>query len=444
MTTTASTLDSRLGQVVGDYVTFDVTTILSDTTVVNSTELNNYDDAKNDKYNGWWLYVTEFANAGAERKVYDYATSGGILSVRGDSFAADSGTDKATCVLSRYSYSQRKRALNDAIRELGGILFKRVDDRTLITGNWLPNSHFEKWAVATIPDFYTAPDTGTCSAVTTAGLIWGGTTSCLFTAGGDSEYFKISSDDYPQLLDLMGSTVTVRAWAYPSVEDDAFIQIYTLQGDTAATAQTLTSTTENTASQWNLLELENQTLNDDLVTIEIRFGAKTSATTVYWDNARLIAQPVYEYMLPENYQDGSIQQVYIQESSAADHPCDDLHSQVWDRVFSDAPFIHNDGSYNYLRLPYSYSTERQIRIIGTSPLTTVDSWADTVEIDGDKVDLLVNYAAYKLMMNEMGVVSAEDTARFKARANDFLREYYRLLPALRMTKVAGTLNSSLR
>jgi hypothetical protein len=442
--TTASTLDERLSEAIGDYIQETVTTAVAATAVVVSTALNKWDDAEDDHFNNYWIYFTDKANAGVERKVYDYVSSTGTLSVRGGNLTTD-GANLATFRLYRYSYAAKQRALNDAIRELSPVLFKTVDDHTLITGNNIPNSHFEQWTSASYPDFYTdstaTSTSGAFAANTSAAYIRGGTTSARFTAGVASDYFYISSKDYPRLLDMMGNTINFRCWAFPEVADDAYLQIYTLQAD--GTAQTLTSTTTCPAGKFTLLELNNQDINDDIVKIEFRFGVTTDAKYCYFDNARITGHNVYEYYLPENFQDGELRQTFVQCSNNTEYPCDDLQPTGWDRVFSDSSFVHNDGTSKYLRLPALYSHERQIRLIGTSPLTTLSTFAGTTELDGNQIDLLISYAAYCLFRNEAGVPSSGDTTRYDSRAQKYLREYYRLLPSVRMTKPVGTLNSNM-
>jgi len=65
-------------------------------------------------------------------------------------------------------------------------------------------------------------------------------------ASGAGKYVYISSNTYPRLLDLMGQSVSFYCWANPVVDDDAFIEIFTLAGikEGEYTADSGTSATE--------------------------------------------------------------------------------------------------------------------------------------------------------------------------------------------------------
>jgi hypothetical protein len=434
-TTSLSVLDQRLSEAISDWIEEDTTTNITTNTSVVSTALNKWDNARDDRFNGWWIYLTEGNNINTERLVYDYATSTGTLSCRGASFSAESGA--ITFRLYKYPYTHKVKAINKAIRDLSSVLFKNIDDRTLASGNNLPDGSFEDWTSSSALRFYAATN-ATLAQTTTAGYYRGppNTTSVKVTASAANGYLSINSSTYPKLLDMMDRNVCAYVWVYPEVDDDATIVIYTLQSD--GTAQTLTSTTACVAGAWNLLTLEDQIINDDLVYFEIRFKVATNAKYAYFDSARLFGRDIYEYVLPDSLQDGDISQVYVQATGYADYLGDEIHPIIWDRVWGSE--IISDGTYRYLRLPYIYSSGARIRLVGTSPLTELSSFSGTTEISGELTDLLIAYAAYQLFLIEDGIPSGEDKTRFQSRADQWLMEYYRLLPSLKMMKPSGTVN----
>lgn len=346
MSTTLATLRQRTMESISDFIEVAVTTAIAASTSVISTNLNEYDGGADDYFNNWYCYITNENNAGVERQVSDYATSTGTLTVRGANLTSD-GANLATIWVCRHSVLQKiDKAINRAIEELYPSLHKRLDDLTLITGNILPNASFEDWASSSYPDFYGVTN-ATAAETTTAGLIRGqrGTTSALVTASAADGYVYISSDNYPRLLDLMGHDVDFYAWAYPSAADDAFLTIYTVSND-GSTTQTLSSTTSCPASVFTRLELEDQTLNDDLEEIQIRFRVHTNGETCYFDDAVVCGKNLYEYLLPDNFQNGSVDQVYRQtEGYSDDVAAYDLHPRKWQ---SEGFSIIDDGTYKYL------------------------------------------------------------------------------------------------
>ena len=334
----------------------------------------------------------------------------------------------------RYNRATKVKAINESIREIFPALHRRVDDRTLITGNMLPNAHFERWDSSSYPYKYSLSN-ATAAETTTAGLIRGGASSAKVTASAANGYMYITSNDYPRLLDMMNKTVTFKCWAYPEVADDAYLVIYTVQAD--GTAQTLTSTTTCPAGKWTLLTLESQAINDDIVEIQFRFKVATNAKYVYFDNARVIADNQYEYMLPELLQNGDVLQVYVQCSSDADDACDTLQPREWQRAYGYSVIDNNTD--RYLRFADLQTQLRQIRIIGMSPLESLTSPTDTVSIDGNQVNLLVAYAKYKLWSMSEGQVASDDIERNERAMQKALIDYHKLLPKCRMGRPSGTL-----
>jgi len=324
------------------------------------------------------------------------------------------------------------RAILEAVEEVYPALYRPLDVAELSTGNYLPNSHFRDWTSTSYPDKYNKIS-ATCAKATAAGLYRGGSSSSLVSPSAADGYMFITSGNttdagYPRLLDLMGRTVSFYAWAYPSTADDAFLTIYTLQAD--GTAQTLNSTTTCPATKWTLLKLEDQTLNDDLVEIQFRFRVHTNAQTCYFDNARVTSKNTFEYLLPLDFKNGSVAEVYIQSTGYSDFACDDLRPRYWERVFGYD--IIDDGTDKHLSLPYLYTKDRQIRLVGKTPLedmsasTNALAAAKTISLDGEKLRLLIAYAKYKLYQLVPEVPAAEDLGRFETAQAKALFEYRRL------------------
>ncbi|KKK61028.1 hypothetical protein LCGC14_3018430, partial [marine sediment metagenome] len=280
-------------------------------------------------------------------------------------------------------------AINNASKEISSALFIPLDNMDLITGNILPPFI---WATTATLDFYTEP-TGTLLKNTDGAYIWNGSSSAKLTASGTDDTIYIDSDAYPRLLDLMDKTIDYKCWAYPvDAAADAFLTIYTVQKD--GTAQTLNSTTTTYAGKKCLIELEDQSINDDIEHIAFRMRVNTTLQNVYFDMPRATGMTVREYLLPQDFQDGQLSSVGIQTSGYADDACDDLHPAAWDTVYDWE--IVTEGVYKYLRLPAGYSNERRIRLKGYRRLETLSDDSDTASIEGEQVNLLLSYAAYKL------------------------------------------------
>ena len=434
MATTLATLRQRLLESISDFIEVEVTTAIAAGTSVVSTNLKEYDGGADDYFNGRYVYIKDYKNAGVERQVSDYVSSTGTLTVRGANLTSD-GTDKATIWVCRHSVLQRvDKAINRAIEEIYPALHRSIDDLSLVTGNALPDGSFEWWTSSSALKWYS---TSNATLEQTTALYRGqrGSMSMKVTASAADGYAYISSNTYPRLLDLMNTEVDLYAWAYPSADDDAFLTIYTLKVD--GSTQTINSTTTCPASKWTLLEIENQAINDEIVEVQIRFRVHTNGENAYFDDAILGGRGLYEYLLPYNLQNGGVDQVYVQTENYAELAPYDLHPED----YRQAPFlIIDDDTYSYLRLrelPLSY---RRLRLIGVSPLESLSSATDTITLDeGGRTDLLIAYASYLLYEMTESPVSSEDTSRYERESAKRYNKYLRLLRRHRMGTPAGRL-----
>ncbi len=412
---TFANIRDALSIVTGDYLHSTVTTALAaSTSIVDTTIANVKGGGTNDYFNNWYALITALANSGANRIISDFVASTYTFTAQGGNFTSDSSA-KATYELHRYDPALKTRAINLAARNIGNV-YRSILDYTLISGNILPNAHAEDWNSTSYPDFYSVSN-ATAAKTATAGLHRGGTNSALVTATTAAGYMFITSNDYPRLLDLKNKTVDFYVWAYPHKANDATMVVYTLQAD--GTAQTLATTTLCPASKWTKLGLTDQTLNDDLIRVEIRFPIATISEYAQFDDWRLETD-VYDYLLPQSLQDGTLNRVGIQIGSGADdsddQPCDDIGSDMdYQELYGWR--VVTDGQYKYLRTDTPLPHSRRIQLQGIAPLehdATADT--DTFTINDPQMDLLVAMSAKELF----GILKGQVTSDTKT---EYEREY---------------------
>ena len=430
-TTTFLELKQLFNQSIGDDLEFDTTTNITTNNSILSTTLNQFDDGEDDHFNTWWVYITEGVNITKSRKISDYATSGGTLTVYGAALAAESAA--VTCRLTRYNPDHAKQALIRACEEIYPTLHKPMDDHTLITGNMLPDASFESDLVT---DFYSVSNI-TYAKTSTEGLYRGrmGQASAKATATAANGYIYLTSDAYPRLLDLQGKTVDAYVWVYPEVANDAYLEIYT-KSDDGTTTQTLTSTTTCAAAVWTLLKLEDQALNDDLDEIQVRFKVATNTKYVYFDDAYVGCERLKEYILPDYIIEGHLSRVFVQDYGYSDPAMYDINPFITAHSGIEYPFdITDDGVYTYLVLLGSTPpTKRRIRMLGYQPLEILSTDATTLTLDTQRVPLLIAKAREIFFSRESVPVSAEDTSRFQGEYARAVYDYNKLFYKARMSK----------
>ena len=436
-TTTLATIRDRMSISVEDYWHSTVTTALAASTSLVDTALQDVRSAS--FFTRHWALVTSGANfvssVPTKKKVSaDDGTS--TLTVL-TAWLTD-GSTKSTYELHQYDPSQKVRAINQAARETYPTLFRKLKDGTLVTGNALPDGHFEWWTSTALLKLYTG--SATITLLKTSGTTYtrGGTYSVKATAGAADDYFYINSDTYPRLLDLMNTTIDFECKAYPQTANDAFLDIIYTKSD--GTTTTVSSTTTCIAGQFTLLKNESVAIPDNIKKIEFRWRIHTNGQYVYFDNAKVFGVNMSELMLPYDFQNGNVQQVHMQTSGHSDVVADDLGLEAgWSPVFGCN--FNDDGTYRYLVLPQLYSNGYSIRLIGDCHLEdTLSADTDTMAIDGEKVSLFVAYANYLLFSMLGGRSTSEDNSQYQGQASKWLSEYYRLKPALGMRRGTGQIS----
>ena len=417
-------IDQLLLEGISDFISCNTTTNIAADNYIISTQLNAYDMSRDDNFNNWWVYLNTTQNPSVDRKVKDYITSTGKLEIYGAALVAESAA--VTIRLSRYSWADRKNAIKRAIEEIYPAVYLPLESRELITGNILPPFN---WPSDTTLAKYNKFNVTLVKITPPSRYVRRGGTSAKLSSSAANGCLAIHSDDYPSLLDLQGSSVTLKCWALPQVANNAKIEIRTKQAD--GTAQTLTSVTTNPAGEFTLIELEDQDLNDNLAEVQIGLYVLSSGTYVYYDPPRLTGKDVLEHILPTDFQEGMIDEVHIQTSGTSDDPCDDIHPGHWQEISGWE--VLSDGTDKWLQLPYSYSNKYQIRLIGNKKLENLSADTNTITLDREeRVNILVAYAAYRLFKMIKGVPASADISRYDVLAREWLAEYYRLSSLFKM------------
>ncbi len=453
MSTTRLQLEQLLSEQIGDFLEFASSgSAGAGSVIIKSTALQNYDGSSgsagsggDDYFNNWWVSFQDGANLSAGyRQVYDYSsTAGGWLYLRGAAMTAESAA--ITLRLHRFNPNNKWLAISRSIEQIYPTLYKPIDNIALVTGNMLPNAHFEDWADSAKPDFWELGGL-TALASTTVVFFRAGKKSVAASAGQADGFLDINSDYYRPLLDLMGQTVDAYVWAYPVTANDAYIRITTEQA--SGSTQTLSSTTACPANKWTMLKLEGQALNDDLVAVQFKLGIKTNAKLVYFDDAVLVAQHQREYPLPSDFQTGVVSKVRVQSEGYSDPACYDLLPRHWGPpegfdIMEEGDYSPAEPSPVYKRLqlhefPVNF---RRMRIEGFGPISPPAANTATIYLDGEKLNLIVAKAAAHLYRLEQGPVSSQDKGRYYNEIALWENEYRKLVPHLGMIRPSGYLNT---
>ena len=398
MTTSLQTLRQELGLEVNDGYTSSLTgNGAADGTTIIDTDLKNYqtdqfsDGASGDQMT--WIKLTSGTYSGQERSFSSYAAATGTITVK----AAFGGQ-----VLSGVTYelhkiwtpTQKNNAIVFACRKAFPACYKKVDDTSIVFGNWLRNGHFETWTLTTTPDKWAAT-TATAAQETTDSLVhgYGHTSSCKLSGAYGYLYTDIALQR--DLGELHGESLTFKVWAWADTASQARLTIY----DGATTTNSEYHTGD---SKWRELEV-TATIAANPVDVEVRCNYD-AGTACYFDDARLFGGSTkYSYDISDLglYNNRPLQVLLLgDEYTDAPRPSEIL-LRNWTPPSTDGR----------LRFSSALSQDDVLRIIGMGLITTPTSTTST-EVDEPQVRIIIAEAAAYLCNLKLQMTNLKDAGRW--------------------------------
>ena len=132
-TTTWSSIREDIAKDFG-FIKVDTTGSSIDGTVIYSTNLQAY-FPQDDALNGWYVHIDAGTNQYEIRRIADYESSNGSITIFGTAFTDDSTARSIS--LFRYVHPQiYKDNFNDAIRDIFPYISKTIDLKTISTGDF--------------------------------------------------------------------------------------------------------------------------------------------------------------------------------------------------------------------------------------------------------------------------------------------------------------------
>ena len=396
--TTLATLRERVAREVGGYRSF-TTTAAGEASgkYLTCTSLDYDDDALKDK----WVIITSGVtkvtrkiknNFYSEGFIYPYVSFGAQIATSVTFEIHDTNPDDYT------------HFINQAIRDSYPFICQEVRDSTLIGGNVIPNANFEKWTSTSYPDYWTV-SVATVAAESTTKL-FGSYSMKLSTAAGSC---YCSSGSFLPMLSLQDSTVTFKCWVNTAAASTARIGVYTMVNDGSTTATTY-SDYHTGSGKWELLEVENVSVPDDLA--EIRFICATSTVTAaYFDQVWAIGT-VGDYLLPSTID--TVMQVWQCDESA-----EEIDAIPSERL--DFTKVERSGTH-YISVP-DVSDEKKILLIGTYPYTALTTDASTVDLSTEQESAIVIGAAGLMLSSSAPLISSQDSKTRLQLAQNYLQRF---------------------
>jgi len=292
-------------------------------------------------------------------------------------------------------------AINEAIRQSYPQLCKFVKDRTLIAGNILINADFEDWAVSTYPDYWRT-SVSTLTQDTT--YVLSGDSSLKVVNAG---YAYLSSDNHIMLLRREDTDSNkFECWALCSTADAARLQIYTKTQD--GTEATTSGDYHTGGGEWELLEVDDVSIPDDLGEVQIRC-AVTGANTAYFDKG-FMAGTVYEYLVPSKLD--VVLQAFLCNNWK------EYHTDSWAKMY----WTQYD---NKLRMD-DYTSGKKIELVGYGEFDALSTEAATLDCPTVWENIIATGALAIWYENFAMTLSSKDAKEVERRANKQRVDFERL------------------
>ena len=222
----------------------------------------------------------------------------------------------------------------------------------------------------------------------------------LGTAAG---YLYLSNSNYAELRNLENSTKTFSCWVKTAAASNARICLYTkAQGGTELTTY---SDYHTGGGEWELLEIENYVVPDDLGTIEARCYIATT-TAAYFD-LPVIDAGWYEMPLPDTIE--SV--LYVYEGN----DCDEVGV---DSLVPQDFITEVKSGVKYIRLLPSNSgpsSHNHLEIIGKGTFTALSAEAGTAFLEPTWVKVIIYGAAAGYLRSKASSIGTADMTNLDNR-----------------------------
>lgn len=407
---TRAVLRQRLAEAVGDYRALATTSSGSTTTVVD-TELDDIVEGV-DAIQGW-IMMTSGSASGDIRRIKatgGYATGGTIT--LNFALRASSGNGSTYELYQRFWPTDLHDAINRAIEELFPILYLPIIDETLVVDDRLTNGGFESTIVAGAHPSWTKSGSPTVTTETT--IVFHGSQAAKIVAGGSAgQMYQAPSIN---VAEMAGTTASFKAWVHTNAATQARVRLDFQTGDSS---DILDGDYHTGDSSWRELSVSGSVPTD---ATEVRAICEVTANdTAYFDLARLKVGPLYRYTMPTTIIRGPH---FVSQQYAA--------SNV-------------NGPYYPLSEGASPISDRIIRLEGIGLLSRPTTETGTTEVDGARVDLIVQKAKALLLEKLLFDLPENERAFYEREITRAERRVFELSvrPGVRMLPMSADIHRDL-
>jgi len=386
MSTSLLNCEVLLSKRIGDYYSSTTTSAgnSSGTTIVDTNLYSYPDNWLQSQSHLMWDMITSGDQDEEERRIL--SKNNDTLTVLAHGGQIDSAVTYRIHRL--YSPTDKKNALIYACKSAFPFIHNRIEDKSLVSGNWLKDGSFEIWTDSTDLTYWNE-STVTATQTSTSPYYFHGSYSCkLDTATG---YLEQSIDQWDDLKHLQDKSVTfsIRGWC----DTASCLRIGVYDG-----TDTTYSSYHAGDSAWTDDPIE--------VTVNIPSNPKDISFRVYLDDAGGTAYIDDARVISNGYPRIYIDNLGLDVPHSVSYETSD-YTNNWIQIKG---IEYNDG---YMVLPSYVPVDRRLKIDGIGYLdflssgTSSTSWDATVDIDSPQTEILVTYAAIYLLENS--ILPQQDT-----------------------------------
>ena len=402
MAYTRTQLSQLLSERIGDRTSGTATGGAAGGATLTTTDLLRQPGAR---YAGQFCEITSGTYSGNVRLINTAVVSSGVLTITPYNAFGGAIVNAVTFLVHRFDPAWKEQAINEALRELAGLLPVPVAEE-IISGECLRNGCMEFWRDSSTPYDWSVV-TGTATKDTTT--VYTGKAS-LLTSASIATHIR-----QPVYLarELYNVTINFTAYAYMGTVNGS-TQIRLTQGNTSTTSTALAA-----SGAWTQLSTTLK-VTDTMDPIYVSLLHTSVTQAAYWDEVRLLVPstakssinwvPLSEYYIQLRQLQMGYQQGVTTKSVVAGFVNHAMPTR-YERGY---------GWWNWnttrVNVPYWF------RLLGTGRYPNLTAATDEVDVNQEEARLLVALAGIRLMEKAKGYQHLANTKYLDDKKGELAKE----------------------
>lgn len=420
MATTRAVLRQRLVELAyGQFYQIDTTSAGSTTTAVSTAFADLIGGGDADFFENWYILITETGHAAINEFRRCSTYDGVSTATLARAFGATTGSGTQIEVLP-WSPDLLHACINSAGRRLYPSIYLPRLDETLVTNQLGTNMDFETFAAGSFTGW--TNDTGPTIAQETTRVFHGSNSASI--TGGTSADLGVFQDLTVNVADIVGRSITFGGLAWTTTASAGRLTI-NFGGAASPNARSPYHTGDE---DWEEIFITTA-IPSDATRIRLICGViATGAPLVYFDSMYCYIMPIDRYALPTAFIDPPDRLSIATERK----------NPLWTYQPNTNWVIERDGETDYIRFHERLPSGYRMRLEGRAALTLPATDSASMEIEDNRIDVVVELAAGELFKRLAAGSGGQDSQELVSKSQMHFNTAMNLLAMPGVKRAQGT------